>query len=728
VVRGSTTFLLRSSLVLSVIVAAMLGSSSAVDVAKQDVTVELFYSGVWNEVPDAVYVRDPITITCGDADEAGQPPPASARLTLAGHTYFPGNVTSPLYGLIGRYTPIRITVDTDQRFIGEVASWTPRMSTDLNDTWVLVKAFGISHRLEQGQDPLESTIRRFVDQNSPTAYWPLDDPIGSTSARGLPGNPISIDVLGSVAQFGKGFLAPWLPAGMLGGNIDDAQMATRVSGPSGGFTIDFSFRAPAPGGWGEEEPQFFWVSVVADDRTYRVLVAPDLSDLEMQVSLNISPFTTFGIISDDFGNLLDGQLHHIRMRVTEVAGDDVTLTGWIDGNQIATGTVDIGTASIGAPEVIGFGWFQNPPWTLPNSVGHLALWDPPPPLLASTVAAYSGHTGEPAGERIERLCDEEGVAFVSSGDLGDTQALGPQYPDGFLKILREAADADLGILHDARTSAALRYVTGRSLYSQLAVMAPSFVANEVAPALDPTLDDQSTRNDVTVSNRLSGASERAVDAASVAAIGRVGGRLPDPLNLAADGFLAAQAAWRLHLGTNADLRVPQLVIDLVAAPTLFGAVEDIQPGSRVVQNGLPDTINADTVHLLVRGWSEQIGSHTRKVTFLCVPESPYRIAEVEHIDLGMLLSDSAFRQASLSSDGTSVTISLGAGPDWVHEEDFDILLGGERMTVTALAAASGTFPNRTQLATVVRSVNGIVKTHAGGGIPFTFLHPSYTGL
>jgi hypothetical protein len=513
---------------------------------------------------------------------------------------------------------------------------------------------------------------------------------------------------------------------MLTGNINGGQMAARVTGAtSGGFSVDFMFRAPEPTGWGDDEPQFFFVAFRNEDNIYRIMIAPDFGDLEVQVQ-DLAGGTLGGAVGD-FGDVLDGQPHHIRMVVFDAAGTDVTIAGYIDGTQIVTDTVDIGITTVGPPTVAAQGWILFAPWVLPVSVRGLVLWGPSPPTVAASVAAYFGYTGEPAGERIDRLCDEEGVAFVSSGDLEDTQPLGPQYPDGFLKILREAAEADLGILHDARTSAALRYVTGRSLYSQLALMAPSFVANEVAPGLDPTLDDQATRNDVTVTNRLSGATERAVDTASVAAIGRVNTGLPGPLNLASDGFLEAQAAWRLHLGTNADLRVPALAIDLVAAPTLFGAVEDIQPGSRVVQLGLPDTINADTVHLLVRGWAETIGSHTRKVTFLCVPESPLHVGEVEHVNYGMLLSTSAVTAEALDTTETGVNINAGAGPDWVYEEDFGILIGGERMPVTAVAAMAGTFPNRTTTLTVTRSVNGIVKSHANGA-PITFLHPSYIGL
>jgi hypothetical protein len=74
-----------------------------------------------------------------------------------------------------------------------------------------------------------------------------------------------------------------------------------------------------------------------------------------------------------------------------------------------------------------------------------------------------------------------------------------------------------------------------------------------------------------------------------------------------------------------------------------------------------------------------------------------------------------------------VDISAGAGPDWSHEADFPIEIGGEVMTVTAVAAMAGTFPARTTTLTVTRSVNGIVKSHASGA-PVEFHRRAHIGL
>lgn len=82
--------------------------------AKTDVTVELFYSGTWHDITatNDVYTRDPITITRGRPDEVSRIPPSSLSLTLDNRdgTFSPRNPMSPLFGIIGRNTPIRVRI------------------------------------------------------------------------------------------------------------------------------------------------------------------------------------------------------------------------------------------------------------------------------------------------------------------------------------------------------------------------------------------------------------------------------------------------------------------------------------------------------------------------------------------------------------------------------------------------------------------------------------------
>jgi hypothetical protein len=75
--------------------------------------------------------------------------------------------------------------------------------------------------------------------------------------------------------------------------------------------------------------------------------------------------------------------------------------------------------------------------------------------------------------------------------------------------------------------------------------------------------------------------------------------------------------------------------------------------------------------------------------------------------------DSSTLASSVTSSATTLSVA-SAGPLWttdVAEFPFDLAIGGERMTVTAISGASSP-----QTFTVVRSANGVVKVHAAGAV------------
>lgn len=79
-----------------------------------DIHTELFYSGVWNDITGDVRSPDRIVIKHGAADETSQTYPCTCNLALDNRDgkYSPRNPTSPLYGKIGRNTPLRVRVGT----------------------------------------------------------------------------------------------------------------------------------------------------------------------------------------------------------------------------------------------------------------------------------------------------------------------------------------------------------------------------------------------------------------------------------------------------------------------------------------------------------------------------------------------------------------------------------------------------------------------------------------
>ncbi|MFE9381772.1 hypothetical protein ACFYMO_00825 [Streptomyces sp. NPDC007025] len=77
-----------------------------------DIRTELHLSGAWTDISPDVYVRDQMVVTRGRRDQGAATDPSSLSMTLNNRDgrYSPRNAMSPLYGLIGRNTRVRVSV------------------------------------------------------------------------------------------------------------------------------------------------------------------------------------------------------------------------------------------------------------------------------------------------------------------------------------------------------------------------------------------------------------------------------------------------------------------------------------------------------------------------------------------------------------------------------------------------------------------------------------------
>ncbi len=80
-----------------------------------DVRSELYLDGAWVDISDDVRVASGVSITRGQPDEGSQSDPARCVLTIDNRDgkYSPRNPSSPYYGVLGRNTPIRVSVADD---------------------------------------------------------------------------------------------------------------------------------------------------------------------------------------------------------------------------------------------------------------------------------------------------------------------------------------------------------------------------------------------------------------------------------------------------------------------------------------------------------------------------------------------------------------------------------------------------------------------------------------
>ena len=161
---------------------------------EQPVQVELYINGAWVDITSYVMVRDEsgnISVTRGRRDEASTTEQSTCTLLLNNRDgrWSPRYPAGAYYGLIGRNTPIRVSVPNglggkSYRFQGEVSVWPQGWDPTGTDVYTEIQANGILRRLSQGPAPAYSLMRTALG-TYPTAnlraYWPGEDAEGSTT-------------------------------------------------------------------------------------------------------------------------------------------------------------------------------------------------------------------------------------------------------------------------------------------------------------------------------------------------------------------------------------------------------------------------------------------------------------------------------------------------------------------------------------------------------------------
>jgi len=176
--------------------------------------------------------------------------------------------------------------------------------------------------------------------------------------------------------------------------------------------------------------------------------------------------------------------------------------------------------------------------------------------------------------------------------------------------------------------------------------------------------------------------------------------------------LEALADWHLAKGTLERPRYESVSVDLLANPGLEASVNAVREGNMIRVTGY----EAEPIDLLVVGIVSDVGAVEHTVTFRTEPYEPYRTGRY---DDGVARYDARTSTVNAAQTTTSTAWAVAAtdaNDVWSTATPYDWIVAGERVTVTGMTAAAGTGPY-TQTATVVRSVNGVVKAQAiGNGI------------
>lgn len=615
------------------------------------------------------------------------------------------------------------------RFTGEISSVKPGWDTSGNDVYAEIEAAGVGRRLGKGSPPLKSSLRRGILSGAittPVQYWPCEEGEAATHFGSLISGADVMKIVEGTPSFGacddfdSSDPLPFPKDSYWKGNVpahtvvDIAQVQFLLSVPDAGITGQTLVAIGTSGSIAT------WLVIVDASGNMR-LKAFNRAGTEVHDS---------GLVAYDVnGNPLRVSVEYWQNGANVECNLVTVAPGASTGSQLPGGGDTIASQTVGITKFVQVGSIGD------VGIGHISVhreWS----SIFALGDQLNAWQGERAGDRIERLCAEEGIPFSSVGDSADTAVMGPQKSKTLLDLLEECADADLGSLFEPKGDIGIAYRTRASLYNQNALLDLDYGAGEIAPPFVPTYDDQLTRNDVTA-KRVDGSEARAVLLSGRMSVlppkdGGVG-TYDDSVtvNVETDEPLPDIANWLVHLGTVDETRYPVIKVmlsnpNVVAAgieeDVLMVSIDDRLTISNPKSGQVP---TASTVSQIVRGYAEKLNTFEHNLEFNCAPESPYRVIELDDTEF-RLDSDATTLNEDLDTTETSVEVAIATGNAlWTTdagEMPIAILIGGEEMSVTAISGASSP-----QTFTVTRSVNGVVKTHSTGDAVHV-AHPAIIAL
>lgn len=635
--------------------------------------------------------------------------------------------------------------DVDVRHHGESSSFPNRWDTSGNDAWVPIESAGILRRLGFGQQPASTGMRDWVMSQDPlpASYFPLSGDeatrysvnigrIGTNSFRFRPQVIDDPHVDPAIAYTYGQDMGPVLGDGMqinaTGPNLD---LQGDVAIASDNFTLDFVYQSPynvVPGTLQNTNIGVLDLIVWSyDNDRFRLRLQNSSDTGTLQVTFfdgvdgSSSTFSATGALIA----LQDNNLHAVRFQVRS-SGGSYFYEVWIDGVSVNTGTIAVARPWNGTSCYQIF--YERYTGQTVVNVGHFTVWEGIPaytdvPTVADYWEAAQGYIGELAADRIERIAGLGNFPVTIKGSNADTMAMGPQYSEAKLTQVRDAEQADMGYLTEPRNRFGLEYRTRVSMVGQAPALTLDYSAGHIVPPFDPTDDDQLTKNDVTVTRR-EGDSFRLTEME-----GRLSvleppfgvGRYHDQVevNVATDGQLPGIAGWLLNLGTVDQARYPAVTVDLgiLAAAGLDKAARAVTTGDLLVITGMDELGVYEDVRLLVLGGAEVLseGGYRHLISWNCAPYAGYEgsvFATSASVGTARYDSDGSIVSTAATTNVTSLFVASTTGVLWTTDSaarPFDIMVGGERMTVTNVISATSP-----QIFTVTRSVNGVVKAHPIG--------------
>ena len=674
---------------------------------------------LWEDITGYVRAAPGIGITQWRGDESATTTPSRATLVLdnSDGRFSRRNPTGTYYGLLGKNTPIWISVDPGDgqhtRFEGFVNAWPNRWDITGTDSVVTIECAGALRRLSQGSRTM-SAIRRSILATNPETYWPLEDGSDATAPAAVRG--VAMSAAGSVAFAGVSDLVGSLPVV----DIHLASVYGQVSGvSSSSWHVEFLHKQTGFDAAGSVIARLYVGSASHSIfRFFPPTAAGDGPDVFI-TRLDDGTVTT-ALVGTNVTAGYAGLWHHYAV-TAEQSGSNIVCKFYVDGvlnyTDTTAGTLGAPNAFIGNPQKL----------TTLTSIAHVAVGSGT--TLSGAADGIDGFSGELAHIRLRRLCTEAGVPFYSTA--GISVAMGPQPAGTLVTCAREAEAADHGTLYERNWG--LAYAGREERENRPAVIALDFDSRDIAAPPEPTDDDQRTRNIWTSTNSLGGEATFEQTTGSMGTGSAGPGDYDDsaPVNVATDQ-LRFQASYQVNLGTVDEDRWPRVAVDLRNSPDLIDEITTMVPGVRATATHPPGQMAPDTVDTIIEGYGEWFDQFVWGVELVTSPASPYHVFKLSETagDLdpvvGILDFDTCVLAEDLDTTETGVDVTTtGAlfsttADNWTPGVVITVL--GEDMLLTAVSGSSNP-----QTLTVTRSYNGVVKSHASGAA-VAFKSPGVLGL
>lgn len=672
--------------------------------------VDLWYGGAWHTAP--VRTTEPLAAVTGTSAESETVTAETLTATLLGQDYDVTDPAAALYGVIGRGTPVRWTLDGVVLFRGEIRSLQPRRPVSgPRDT--VMQAVGLIDRYQR-RDSLRSAATRWIagDGPDPLVYWPLEDPSGALQAdSGLPGGaPMAPNAL--IGRFG----AP--PAGLPtfagGTNVpagsaplvtlaDGGQLVGTVPEVAGSWETHWTMTLPSGGYLGPDSGG----AAAFDDYVLRVASSPgdwptsgyydvqitfDDGYLKLQVSGGGAAFTGTGIFQTTTLRPYDAAPHHYELYAWQYDASNWALNLQQDGSYV-DGMFVPGVMTPITQIVINQGSFSGP--QMPTAIGHVAHYSPylDTSEQEGILTALYGWLAEPAGRRIERLMEEEGVPFgAGSHDLDTTTPMGPQPIAPLVEVIAECARTDDGVFYPDADAGTYRYLPRAERYNAAGLALPR--NGTFKEPLWPLIDDLVLTNDVTAEAPDGRRARATLDTGPLGTSG-LEGRRPGTVAVNPAGAVEDHAAWQLHRRTSPAPRWPDIVVMLDRAPGVAADVLALRPGDRIDLGGaLPDTVPLVATRIEPRLTEN---GKAVEVTIGAVAGDTLAVPEVGSETYGVIGAEASTLTAAYTvgtAGGLSITTPAGYALWSGRDAPYDVAAAGARLTVDDIGAVAndGAYP------------------------------------